>query len=383
MNQITPLLQNSVRVFFPLAALIAVFVPMFTVTTIINGYSPPPSLLSFYEWHGFQMLFCFFYTLIMGLVLTAGAHWTNQKPLSGTPLLVLIFLWLNEQIAVSFGTNKTYLLASTGLLSFIFIGYVFSLLKAHRQKYFVIPIIGLYSFCKILYIYGATHRGFTFKDQIYDFTVWLLVLLSSIIATRITPKLTRELFDFKCEPNAPTWLRNIFVTSLVSTGALPLLDSELISSVIYLIAGFSGLCHLFFWSTLRSLKKPILGMLHLGFFVLNISLLVKGASYYFDVLSLTRASLHLTLTGGVSILALNIMIRAILIYTGRDIKMTKTIMAMYISIIIGMLIRFLVPVVDFSLFNKSLHHSMGMWTLAFLIYFIRYLPVVFMKRKDE
>jgi uncharacterized protein involved in response to NO len=383
MNKTFPIFLNSVRVFFPLAALIAVLVPMFTVTTIVNDYTPPPSLFSFFEWHGFQMLFCFFYTLIMGFILTAGAHWTNQKPISGAPLIVLLILWVNEQIAVSFSTNKTYLLVSSGLLAFIFISYVYDLLKNYHRKYVFLSVIGIYSFCKILYIYGATHRGFTYKDQIYDFTVWLLVLLTSIVAKNVIPTFTKNYFKLDNEPNVPRLLSSIFIVSLTLISLTPFIDSPLFSSIIFSLTALTGMSHLFYWHTIDSLKKPILGMLHIGFFILNFSLLTKGASFYFESLNLTRASLHLILTGGISILALNIMVRAILGNTGRKIEMTKSISVMYISIIIGMLIRFLVPIINIDLFNKSLHHSMGMWTLAFLIYFIRFLPVAFMKRADS
>lgn len=378
-----PIFSNSVRLFFPLAAIIAIFVPMYTVTVIVNDYTLPPSQLSFYQWHGFQMLFVFFYTLVVGFILTAGANWTKTEPIKGSRLILLVLLWLNEQYAISFADNKAYLIASCVVFSITALFFITRTLSTYSKRYHILGIFTLYSVLKIAYLFGALHRGFTYKELLYDLTVWLLVVLSSLISKRVIPVFTKNFFELTEDLKTPKYLNMLSSISLYSLVFTNFINSNLINSSLFLIAGLSGLAHLFYWNTLQSLKKPIIGMLHVGYFVLYFSLITKSASFFVESLNYTRANLHLSLTGGLSILALNIMVRASLGHSGRKILMNKSIGLMFISIILGMSLRYIVPIVKPEYFEKSLHHSMGFWTLAFAIYLVKFLPILLRKRINE
>ena len=378
-----PIFSNSIRVFFPLAALIAVLVPMYTVTTIVNNYPFVSPHFSIYEWHGFEMIFGFFYTLIIGFILTAGAHWTNKEPIHGIALIQLLGLWILDQMAILFSPTILFPIVTSFLLGLLLIKLVASLLAGYRQKWIFIIAIFVLTTAKVLFVYQAEQRGFIYKDILYNLATWVYVFLTIIIGGRVTPNFTKNYFKIKEELKAPALLNNLSIlfTALIVITAFS--DNIYLNSGIYLVAGTTSLVKIFFWLPLKALKHPIIGMLHIGYFVLSISLIVKGFSYHLESLEYTRASLHLLLTGGVSIMALNIMVRATLGHTGRPINMSITIGIMYISIILGMLIRFLVPIISPEHFTKSLHHSMGFWTFAFLLYLIKFIPIVFRKRFND
>jgi uncharacterized protein involved in response to NO len=375
-----PIFSNSIRVFFPLAAIIAVLVPMYTVTTIVNGYPFNNSHFSLYEWHGFEMIFGFFYTLIIGFILTAGAHWTNKDPINGAALIQLLALWIFDQVAIFTSANIYIPMTSALLLGVWLLKSVVSLLKGYRQSLIFIIAISTLTIVKVLFIYGGSQRGFIHKDLLYNLATWVYVLLAVIIGGRVTPNFTKNYFELKEELKAPSLLNKVSILFTALTILTLFTNNILINSSIYLIAGITSLLKICYWMPTKALKRPIIGMLHIGYFVLSSSLIIKGLSYHIDSLDYTRASLHLLLTGGVSIMALNIMVRATLGHTGRPVNMSITIGIMYISIILGMLIRFLVPIIAPDYFIKSLHHSMGFWTFAFLLYLIKFIPIVLKKR---
>ncbi|MFT6633259.1 MAG: hypothetical protein ACJAS4_003229 [Bacteriovoracaceae bacterium] len=379
-----PIFSNSIRVFFPLAALIAVLVPMYTVTTIVNSYPFINPHFSIYEWHGFEMIFGFFYTLLIGFILTAGAHWTNKEPTQGAALIQLLVLWTLDQVAILFSSSIYFPMATSLLLGLLLIKLVASLLSGYRQKWIFIIAVFILTTLKVLFIYGAKQRGFIYKDTLYGLGTWVYVLLTIIIGGRVTPNFTKNFFKLEKELKAPTLLNKVSILFTALIVVTTFSHNIYLNSGIYLISGVTSMAKIYFWLPLKSLKHPIIGMLHIGYFVLSTSLIIKAFSYHFESLDYTRASLHLLLTGGVSIMALNIMVRATLGHTGRPINMSITIGIMYISIIVGMLIRFLVPIISPEHFTKSLHHSMGFWTFAFLLYLIKFIPIVFrMKINDK
>jgi uncharacterized protein involved in response to NO len=375
-----PLFSNSVRVFFPLAAFIAVLIPMYTVVVTVNGYPFRTPHLSLFEWHGHQMIFNFLYTLVLGFILTAGAHWTKKEPIQGTALIILLVLWLAEQVALLSFENKSLLLFSSFLLSGYFLWLLTNLLWSYPKKWIFITIVGLLSICKLLFVYGASHRGFWYKDQLYEVGAGLFALLAAIIGGRVIPNFTKNFFKLSQNLGAPDLLikTSLFATTLIIfTSFIPF---KSVNIFIYFMAGISNLIKILYWKPLMAIKKPIIGMLHIGYLSLSLSFIIKGLTYFYEPLNFTKANLHLILAGGVSILALNIMLRATLGHTGRKIEMSKTIATMFMAISIGAIIRFIIPVFWPHLFIQSLHHSMGFWTLAFLIYLIKFIPIVIKPR---
>lgn len=378
-----PIFSNSIRVFFPLAAIIAIMVPMYTVTAIVNSYPFKTPFFSLYEWHGFEMIFVFFYTLIIGFILTAGAHWTGKKPVSGLPLVMLLIIWIFDQILLFISPSIYLPIMTSFLLGITLVFQVGKLLNGYKQKWLFIFSISVLTVVKVIFLYGASKRGFVYKDSLYEVAIWIYTLLTIIIGGRITPNFTKNFLKLPQAINTPSILvkTSIVFTALSVTSIF--INNSIYNSLVFGVAGLASLLKILYWKPVRALKNPIIGMLHVGYLTLSLSLIIKGLSYHYEVLNYTRASLHILLSGGISIMALNIMVRAGLGHTGREIKLTYAIGAMYISIIIGMLIRFLVPLISPNSFVQSLHHSMGFWTLAFLIYFIKFIPIVFSKRLDD
>jgi uncharacterized protein involved in response to NO len=53
------------------------------------------------DWHVHEMLYGYLPAVITGFLLTAVPNWTGRLPLQGTPLLVLVLIWVAGRFAVT------------------------------------------------------------------------------------------------------------------------------------------------------------------------------------------------------------------------------------------------------------------------------------------
>ena len=378
-----PYFSNSVRTFFPLVALIAIFVPMWTVGNIVNQYPFNHAFFNIFEWHGFEMLFGFFYSLVIGFILTAGAHWTKQKPINGLPMLLLFAFWAIDQALILMASHPVMVFLSSLLLGIYFSSLVYLTLQSYPQRIKFFVLTGSLTILKLSFILIKIFNLNWLKEYIYDYTVITLCFLALLMASRVIPNFTRNILKEKYTRVCPAWLESSTLVVNLALFLVPLIQDPMFQFSVFISCGFLNLLKLSFYHFTLAIRSSIIGMLHIGFLTLSLSLVFKGLSFYIDTLANTRASLHLILTGGISILGLNIMIRATLGHTGRKVESSKAIKAMYFFIILGALIRFIVPVIAPDYFIRSLHHSMGHWTMAFLIYLIFFAHMCFKPRLDS
>lgn len=382
-----PFFSNSVRCFFPAASLLAVLVPMYTIGVIVNGYPFVNQTFSLFEWHAYQMLFGFVTTLIIGFILTAGGHWAGKGTLSGMPLVILFILWILEQLTLLLPMSSVIPFIFAVSLSSYFIYTLNNLLSGYKQQLRFVLLLATLSLCKLAYLAAL---AFNFGQGIEDFnqyilniTMWVLIVLTTIVGGRVTPRFTRNYFKIAYPLDSNTKLEKFSFyanLSIILTcfNFLP----DVLNSIVFIIAGIANLTRMIPWQSSRALRKPIIGMLHIGYFTIAISLIFIGLSYVFEQLTYANASLHFLLAGGISIMGINIMIRASLGHTGHKVEMTPAIYVIFASIIIGAYLRMFIPVLLPELTLTSYHYSMGFWTFAFLIYLIKFIPIVLKKRAD-
>ena len=96
-----PLLTAGFRPFFLAAAgwavlAMAVWLPLY------SGAVELPSRFDPLSWHIHEMLFGFVMAVVGGFLLTAIPNWTGRAPVAGTPLAVLVGLWLLGRVACLF-----------------------------------------------------------------------------------------------------------------------------------------------------------------------------------------------------------------------------------------------------------------------------------------
>ena len=102
------LLSYGFRPFFLLGAVYAglailAWLPMF------NGELELSTTFGPIDWHVHEMLYGYVPAVVTGFLLTAIPNWTGRLPIQGTPLLILVAVWLAGRVAVTFSAEIGWL----------------------------------------------------------------------------------------------------------------------------------------------------------------------------------------------------------------------------------------------------------------------------------
>src|SRR5690554_1782199 len=124
------------------------------------------------------------------------------------------------------------------------------------------------------------------------------------------------------------------------------------------------------------LRRAILCMLHIGLLLFSLARIFLALAQVMRALDVGSGAIHFLATGGVTIISTNIIVAASLGPTGREIKLSPTIAAIFACIVIGAVWRAFVPAIWPHHYISSLHWSMGFWTLGFVLYLIKFNPIL-------
>src|SRR3954447_24779178 len=106
------LLSYGFRPFFLFGAMYAglavlVWLPVFSgELQLSTAFSPV-------DWHIHEMLYGYVPAVVTGFLLTAIPNWTGRLPIQGTPLLLLVSVWVAGRVCVSFSAETGWLFAAT------------------------------------------------------------------------------------------------------------------------------------------------------------------------------------------------------------------------------------------------------------------------------
>jgi len=111
-------LSYGFRPFFFLGAcqaalFIAIWLPLFEGEIAIQTLFVPR------DWHAHEMLFGYVPAVLTGFLLTAIPNWTGRFPLQGTPLVILIIVWLSGRAAIGWSVYVGWLAAAAIDVAFL------------------------------------------------------------------------------------------------------------------------------------------------------------------------------------------------------------------------------------------------------------------------
>lgn len=377
------ILSIGLRPFFLLTALIAVFVPMYFVCVMVNGYPFPGELLDPVSWHGHELIFGLVPALLSGFLLTSSANWTGTKPLSGAFLLLLVLIWIATRFFFFFQPSKE-ILTILGPATTIFLNsLMWVILKGNRNRLIVCSLLSIFTIVHFIYLGDMLWQFFEAKDLSVNVSSSIVASFLIVFSGRLIPFFTNsrlklqllkgnEKFDF------------IIILLLIATSFIDSLMPQLkflsAFSFLFISTLLIYRCYKFYHRKIW-IDHFVYG-LHLANFWLPAFTLMKALTLIFPDLDYGRPEIHALYTGALALFAIIIMSRASLGHTGRAIKAIWADHLIFHSILIGALLRVLLPIINKETINISLHFSMGFWTLGFLIFSIRFAKIYFTPRAD-
>jgi uncharacterized protein involved in response to NO len=122
-------------------------------------------------------------------------------------------------------------------------------------------------------------------------------------------------------------------------------------------------------------------ILHVGYGWLAISFLLLGVSSLWEAFP-ASAAIHALTAGAIGTMTLAVMTRASLGHTGREIVAGHSIIAMYCAVTLGAIFRVAAPFAG-EWYAHVLACGGAFWSAAFLLFAVRYAPVLFRERNKR
>ncbi len=372
LKHLTSLLCQPFRLLFMAASLCASLDMLLWALFLYLGWLPAASLPPLL-WHGHEMLFGFAGALIAGFLLTAVAEWTKRLTATPLTLLLLVTVWLIARIGFLLPAFIPYTL--TAILDSTFflllaIMVAIPILQAHNYRnLFVIPLLLTFTLADVLFHLGVTGRLPLAPYQVLVWVIDLLTLLMLVIGGRVIPFFTsRRLVGVKI-------VRWRLLDWSVNGGGLVLLLVDIIVPSSRLLGGLSlivavlAIIRLAAWRPWRTLREPMLWVLHLGYLWLAVGIALRGVALLSGSFAEITA-LHALTVGALGSLSIGMMTRVPLGHTGRPIAAGPVMAVVFFLPTLAAVLR---------LMNLPgwLPLAATLWTLAFATYFLHFLPVHF------
>ena len=386
------LFTYAFRPLFLLATIHAILIVPFWVAAWLGMHSAPTVLRTPIGWHAHEMIFGFAGAAVGGFALTAVATWTKRPPVAGLPLMILAALWLLARILFFLPGDDLLLPAAAADL-----GYDVLLLALmgreivaanNARNYKVLAILALFAIANALF-FTALVRNAPWVSATLFSGLWLLVLLINLIGGRIIPGFTRNWLKRQAparqdDPSklppafdrfdlAATWLLVAFAASqLTAAPARP-------SAALGFLTVLALLFRLVRWRGWRTRSEPLVWILHLAFAWIPIGVALLSAAGLGWVPR--TAGVHALTSGAITTMIVAVASRAALGHTGRALESHWLLTLAYLAITLAAACRVA------SAFGPGarmlLMISTTAWTLGFLFFVMRYVPILTQPKKTS
>ena len=373
-----PLLASSFRPFFLFGSIYAglailVWLPAFYgELTLTSAFAPR-------DWHVHEMLYGYLPAVITGFLFTAIPNWTGRLPIQGTPLLVLVMVWIAGRLSVTFSAETGWLVAmlvDASFLSLVAAAAAREILAGRNWRnlnvvFLVLLLLaGNVAFHLEAHFHGAADTGIRIG-------IAVIVMLIGMIGGRIVPSFTRNWLVRENPGRLPApFGRFDMIVVAVSALALTAWVADSASQYTGAALALAGLLHLVRlgrWAGDRTWRERLVLILHVGYAFVPLGFLLNAASAF--GLVPTGAGVHAWMVGAAGTMTLAVMSRATLGHTGRQLTASAATQAIYLAIIVAALSR-VCAVIEPTHSEPLLHVAAFAWAAAFFGFAIAFGPLL-------
>jgi len=367
------------RPFYLLAsAFAALSIPLWALQ--VSGILARPYLAG-PVWHAHEMVFGFTLAVIVGFLFTAGRNWTNLPTPTGWKLFGLAALWISARILV---LTPYAIAAAVVNLAFpvaAAVGLAVPFVKArNRRNYFFIVLLMLLAIAAALVhlaLFGiVTIPTWAGLQVALDAVLFILVVMGG----RVIPMFTNNGVPGAGASRKPRIERIALgsVLALLVSDALGLHGWPV--AVIAAIACVAHSCRWALWHPWKTLRTPLVWVLHLAYLWIPAHLLLRVLAVS-GWLSPSLAT-HALTVGAVGGLTLGMMTRTAKGHTGRPLRADRYETACYVLVLLSAVVRVTVPILAPDLSLRAIQWSAALWAAAFGLYALLYWPILSRPRMD-
>lgn len=354
------------RPFYLLAGIYAaVSVPLYALqyAGVLPGADP--------LWHAHEMLFGYTFAVIAGFLFTAVRNWTGRDTPTGATLASIAAVWIAARAIAPWS------LAAAAALDLAFAAAVAwgigrpLVASSNRRNLFMVAVV--------LALGAASVAFLAWPAKALELGLGLVLLVMAIMAGRVVPMFTNN-----AVPGArATQKRWLEVAALACLFVLVLLsffgEANVIAATSFVAAGLHA-ARLALWKPWKTLRKPILWILHVAYAWIVVHLALRGFAG-FGVVAPALAT-HALTAGAIGSLTLGMMTRTARGHTGRMLVAGPLEVGAYAAVTAAAAVRVLVPLAAPEWYIACVQASGLLWSVAFGLFALAFVPVLTQPRLD-
>ena len=368
------------RPFYLLAGLFATFsVPVWMAQ--YAGWLGGHAIIAGPLWHAHEMLFGYALAVIVGFLFTAGRNWANQPTPTGASLAAIAALWVAGRVLVftpyalaPAAADTAFALAAAVAIAVPFVR------SGNRRNYFFVALLlgmGLANLAFHLGMAGLLDLPLQSSLQVgLDLVLFIMVVMGG----RVIPMFTMNGVPGVVCVRLP-WIERLAPASVLALLAADVAGApEVITGPIAAVAAATHAARLSLWRPWRTLKTPIVWILHLAYAWIVLALALRALAA-FDLVPAGLAT-HALTVGAIGGLTLGMMTRTSLGHTGRPLQAGRAEVFCYAAIQLAALTRVFLPLAFPSLTLHAIIGSGLLWSAAFGVFTASYWPILSRPRAD-
>lgn len=332
-------------------------------------------------WHAHEMVFGFAAAVVVGFLFTAGKAWTGQQTPQGIWLGALAGLWVLARVLMWGGPAWLAVVVDSAFLPACALSFFIVLRRASNQRNYGLAIaLGVMGALNVAFHAAVLTGDIGIALRLTEAATGLVAIFVTVIGGRVIPMFTANAFPGVTIRRHASVERAVVVLTLLAIAAhsahapvwltLPLASGAALAHGIRL-AG---------WAPLRTLRKPIVAMLHVAyaFLALGFALIAGAAAGWLD----GSTALHALTVGAIACAILAMITRTALGHTGRPLETGRMEHVAYACIALAALVRVVVPIALPALKAYAIGGAGLLWVAAFVLYLVRYTPWLLRPRAD-
>lgn len=384
------LLSFGFRPFFMGAALWAAF-SMITWILMLSGYLSLPTAFDPVSWHAHEFLFGYLSAVVAGFLLTSVPNWTGRLPIVGWPLGGLFALWLSGRVAIAVSAwLSPFSAALIDLAMPLALAVVIAreiIAGRNWRNVVVIALLTTLILSNAVFHWEAARGDFAAQGYGLRFGLSAGLMLIALIGGRIVPSFTRNWLVRQGKGRLPAPpMQRLDRLALVALAAALLLwamqPHTAATGWALLAVGMLHLVRLGRWAGDRTLREPLVWVLHAGYAFLPLGAIALGSAMAVHPGSpIMAAAQHLWMGGAIGLMTLAVMTRATLGHTGQALTAGPGTVAVYGALVLAVAARMGAGVWPEA---AGLIHGIAglLWIAAFTGFVLIYGPLLLRPRRQ-
>lgn len=376
------------------------FRPFFLLGSLYSGLSILLWLPQFYgelelstlfvptDWHVHELYFGFLPAIATGFLFTAVPNWTGRMPLQGNGLLALVLLWIAGRCAVTFSSQigwQAALVIDAAFLIAVAMVIAREIIAGAnwRNLKVLLPLLILAS-ANIAFHLEAHFDGVS--DISRRLAALAVITLIMLIGGRVIPSFTRNWLVRENPGRLPAPFSRFDLLSVaVAVAALALWTAtpEWTSTAAAMaLAAALQFIRLARWAGVRTLRDPLVWMLHAGYLFVPVGFALIAAGGFWPEMVSPLAGVHALGVGAVGGMTLAMMVRASLGHTGQALHAGPAVRIIFTALLVAAVIRIVAALSD-SHADITLHIAAFAWMIAFAGFGLVFAPALSRHRKTK